>query len=98
MATIPFRQVRKGMVIAGADGQLHLVVDRDHAQDNGRAALQLRLKNLGTGSLHCRSVHPDDPVDQGRLAKREMQFIYQDGDGYVFMDTESYEQVTLARE
>jgi elongation factor P len=98
VAAIPYIQVRKGMVIV-EDGQLQLVVDRDlNTPGNWRAILQLKLKNLKTGNVVTRRFHPDDKVEQAFLEKRDMQFIYQDGDGYVFMDTETYDQITLSRE
>lgn len=99
MASIEYSQVRKGMVIVGEGGQLFTVVDRDlNTPGNWRAILQLKLKNLNTGSITINRVRPADKVEQAYLDKREMQYIYQDGDGYVFMDSENYDQVTLNRE
>lgn len=99
MASIEYSQVRKGMVIVGDDGQLYHVVDRDlNTPGNWRAILQLKLKNLKTGSIAVNRVRPQDKVEQAYLDKREMQYIYQDGDGFVFMDTETFDQVTLEKE
>jgi elongation factor P len=99
VASIEYSQVRKGMVIVGDDGQLFHVVDRDlNTPGNWRAILQLKLKNLTTGSITINRVRPQDKVEQAYLDKREMQYIYQDGDGYVFMDTENFDQITLDRE
>jgi elongation factor P len=99
VASIEYSQVRKGMVIVGDDGQLYAVVDRDlNTPGNWRAILQLKLKNLKTGSITINRVRPQDKVEQAYLDKREMQYIYQDGDGYVFMDTETFDQMTLDRE
>ena len=99
MASIEYSQVRKGMVIVGEDGQLYHVVDRNlNTPGNWRAILTLRIKNLSTGNVVEKRFKPDDKVEQAYLDKREMQYIYQDGDGYVFMDTESYDQITLDRE
>jgi elongation factor P len=98
VAAIQYIQVRKGMIII-EDGQLFYVVDRDlNTPGNWRAILHLKLKNLKTGNVLTRRVPPDDKVEQAFLDKREMQYIYQDGDGYVFMDTESFDQITLSRE
>jgi elongation factor P len=98
VASINYSQVRKGMVIV-EEGQLYYVVDRDlNTPGNWRAILQLKLKNLKTGSITINRVRPEDKTEQAYLDKREMQYIYQDGDGYVFMDTESFDQITLARE
>jgi elongation factor P len=99
VASIEYSQVRKGMVILGDDKQLYYVVDRDlNTPGNWRAILQLKLKNLKTGSITMNRVRPQDKVEQAYLDKRELQYIYQDGDGYVFMDMESYDQLTLSRE
>jgi len=99
VASIEYSQVRKGMVIVGDDKQLYHVVDRDlNTPGNWRAILQLKLKNLKTGSITINRVRPQDKVEQAYLDKREMQYIYQDGDGYVFMDTETYDQITISKE
>jgi elongation factor P len=98
VASINYSQVKKGMVIV-EEGQLYYVVDRDlNTPGNWRAILQLKLKNLNTGSITINRVRPEDKTEQAYLDKREMQYIYQDGDGYVFMDTESFDQITLSRE
>lgn len=98
MASIEYSQVRKGMVIVGDDRQLYHVVERDlNTPGNWRAILQLKLKNLKTGSITINRVRPQDKVEQAYLDKREMQYIYQDGDGFVFMDTETFDQVTLEK-
>src|SRR5262249_54264161 len=87
------------MVIVMDGGQLYYVVDRElKTPGNWRAQLKLKLKNLKTGSITESKYHPDDKVEQAYLDKRDMQYIYQDGDGYVFMDTETYDQITLSRE
>jgi elongation factor P len=99
VASIEYSQVRKGMVILGDDGQLYHVVDRDlNTPGNWRAILQLKLKNLKTGSITMNRVRPQDKVEQAYLDKRPMQYLYQEGAGYVFMDKETYDQITLDRE
>jgi elongation factor P len=98
VASIEYSQVRKGMVIVEG-GQLYHVVDRDlNTPGNWRAQLKLKLKNLKTGAITENKVRPQDKVEQAYLDKREMQYIYQDGDGFVFMDTEHYDQITLPRD
>src|SRR5262249_55116540 len=99
VASIEYSQVRKGMVIVGDNGELYSVVDRDlNTPGNWRALLPLKLKNLKAGSITMHRVRPQDKVEQAYLDKREMEYLYQDGDGYVFMDTETYDQMTLNRE
>ncbi len=96
VASINYSQARKGMVIVGDDGQLYYVVDYHlNTPGNWRAILQLKVKNLKTGAVTQQRVRPEDKVEQAYLDKREMEYIYQDGDGYVFMDTETSDQITL---
>ncbi len=96
MASIEYSQVRKGMVIVGDDGQLYTVVERDlNTPGNWRAILQLKLKNLKTGSITVNRVRPQDKVEQAYLDRRQMQYLYKDGDSFVFMDNENYDQYHL---
>jgi elongation factor P len=98
VASIEYSQVRKGMVL-NEGGQLYYVVDRDlNTPGNWRAQLKLKLKNLKTGAITENKVRPQDKVEQAYLDKREMEYIYQDGDGYVFMDSETFDQMTLPRD
>jgi elongation factor P len=99
MASINYSQVRKGMVIVGEDGQLYAVVDRDlNTPGNWRAILNLKLKNLKTGAVTPKRFRPEDKVELAYLDRRPMQYLYKEGDGYVFMDKETYDQVTLSQE
>jgi len=98
VASINYSAVRKGMVIV-EDGQLCYVVDRElKTPGNLPSKLWLTLKNLKTGYVSKTRVHPEDKVEQAYLDTRDMQYLYQEGDGYVFMDKETYDQITLSRE
>src|ERR1700677_2912278 len=78
------------------DGHLCYVQDRElKTPGNLPSKLTLRLKNLKTGFVNDTRVHPEDKVEQAFLDTRDMQYLYKDSDGYVFMDKESYDQVTL---
>ena len=96
---IEYSEVRKGMVIVGEDNNLYSVVDRQlHTPGNWRAILTLKLKSMKTGGVVEKRFKPEDKVEQAYLEKREMEYIYQESDGYVFMDSENFEQVTLRAE
>lgn len=87
------------MVLKMDDGKLYTVVERDlNTPGNWRAILQLKLKNLETGAVTNSRVRPEDKVEQAYLENRPMQYLYQEGDGYVFMDNETYDQITLDRD
>lgn len=99
MASINYSQARKGMVIVGEDGQLYTVIDRDlNTPGNWRAILNLKLKNLKTGAVSPKRFRPEDKVELAYLDKRPMQYLYKENDGYVFMDKESFDQITLSEE
>lgn len=99
MASILYSDARKGMVIVGDDGQLYYVIDRDlKTPGNLPSKLRLKLKNLKSGLVTEQRVHPEDKVEQAFLDKRAMQYLYKDSDGFVFMDTETFDQVTLSPE
>ena len=96
---IEFSQVRKGQVIIGEDSQLYTVVERDlNTPGNWRSILQLKLKNLKTGSVTISRVRPADKVELAYLDRREMQYLYKDGSDFVFMDSETFDQYTLSNE
>lgn len=95
MASIKMIDVRRGMVLNYNNG-LYYCLDRDlNTPGNWRAILYLKLKNLKTGSITDERVHPDDKVDIAYLDTREFTYSYKDGNDYVFMDAETFEQVTL---
>jgi elongation factor P len=96
VASILYSDVRKGMVIREPDGQLYYVLSRElKTPGNLPSKLWLKIKNLKTGFVNDVRVHPESKVEQAYLETRDMQYLYKDGDGYVFMDNESYDQITL---
>jgi elongation factor P len=99
VASVKNSDVRKGQVIVGEGGELFAVLDRELiTPGNWRAILNLKLKSLKTGSITVNRVKPEDKVDIAYLDRRQMQYLYQEGDGYVFMDNENYDQITLGKE
>jgi elongation factor P len=99
VASMEYVDVRKGMVLVGDDGQLYQCLDRDlNTPGNWRAILQLKLKNLKTGSITMNRVRPQDKVEVAYLEKRDFQYLYQEGEDYIFMDTETYDQYPLPKD
>ncbi len=99
MASIEYSQVRKGNVIVGTDGQLYTVVDRNlNTPGNWRAMLQLKLKNLKTGAVTMSRERPDDKVELAFLDKREMQYLYREGDDFMFSDMETFDVIPLNKD
>jgi elongation factor P len=95
VASILYSEVRKGMVIL-ENGQLCLCVDRElRTPGNLPSKLRLRLKNIRTGLVNDVRVHPEDKVEQAFLETREFQFLYKEGEDFVLMDNETFDQITL---
>jgi elongation factor P len=76
------------------DGTLFTIISYQHVKPGkGQAFVKTKLKNLKTGAVIDRTFRADEKVNQAVLDKREMQYLYRDEAGLVFMDNESYEQV-----
>jgi elongation factor P len=96
VADIKNIDIRKGMVFIGEDGQLYQCLDRDlNTPGNWRAILQLKVRNLKTDAITQNRVRPDDKVKLAYLDTRKMQYSYREGDSYIFMDSETFDQVPL---
>jgi elongation factor P len=78
---------------------LYRVLEFSHVTPGkGRAFVQTRMRNVRAGTLTDHKFASNDSVERAMLDARKMQYLYADGDGYHFMDTESYEQVHLTGE
>ena len=79
------------------DGNVFKIIEFQHVKPGkGGAFVRTKLRNLRSGSVLERTFNAGIRVEQAILDKRDMQFLYRDGDDYVFMDTESYDQMTVA--
>ena len=95
---IPATQLRPGMIIKH-NNDLHSVFSVEHrTPGNLRAFIQAKLRNLRTGAMFEHRFRSPDPIDKIVVDEVDMEFLYNDGDDYYFMNTESYEQTHLKRE
>jgi len=91
-------EIRKGVVIE-LDGALYSVVDFQHIKiARGSAQIRLRLKDIRAGHSIERTFQATERFNQVRLEQRPAQYLYNDGDLYYFMDTETFEQTPLSSE
>lgn len=91
-------QLRRGNIIIHKS-ELFRVVEFHHlTPGNKRGMMQTKLKNLRSGSIIDHKFRSDDSIEKAVLEKREMQYLYSDGDFHTFMDTESYEQHNFTSE
>ncbi len=95
--SIPATQMRPGMIIKYKD-DLHLVFSVEHrTPGNLRAFIQAKLRNVRTGAMFVERFRSPDPIDRVFVDEVKMEYLYNDGDDYYFMD-ESFEQTMLKRE
>jgi elongation factor P len=87
-------ELRKGIIIE-LDGTLYQVVDYQHVKMKRTALARVKLRDLTAGHTIERSFQSDDKLVRARLESRPMQYLYNDGDVYHFMDTESFEQIEI---
>ena len=95
---IPATQMRPGMIIKH-NNDLHLVFSVEHrTPGNLRAFIQAKLRNIRTGAMFEHRFRSADPIDKINVDEIPMEYLYQDGDSYCFMNTENYEQLHLNRD
>lgn len=79
------------------DGGLWRVVDFQHVKPGkGAAFVRSKLKNLRTGAVQEKTFRAGEKVARAHISNRKMQYLYESGSSYVFMDTENYEQIELS--
>ncbi|MDR0960277.1 MAG: elongation factor P [Propionibacteriaceae bacterium] len=87
--------LKNGMVL-DLDGQLWSVVwFQHHKPGKGNTVVRTKLKHVLSGKVVDRTFNSDTKVDTAQVDRREMQYLYHDGDGFVFMDTSDYSQITI---
>jgi len=89
---------KKGLTVEWENG-IWTIVDFQHVKPGkGAAFVRTKIKNIITGAVIERSFNPTDKMPKAIIETKEMQYLYNDGDLYYFMDTETYEQLGLAKE
>ncbi len=95
---IPATQMRPGMIIKH-NNDLHSVFSVEHrTPGNLRAFIQAKLRNIRTGAMFEHRFRSGDAIEKINVDSVAMEFLYQDGDNYHFMNTETYEQLFLSRD
>jgi elongation factor P len=91
-------QLRPGMVVK-FNNELHSVFSMVHrTPGNLRGFVQAKMRNLRTGSMMEHRFSSEDKVERVALDEHEMEYLYDDGEYYYFMNTENYEQMHLTRD
>ena len=95
MAAVSTNDLKRGMSLDLPEG-LYQVVDFQHVKPGkGGAFVRTTLRNMRNGAQADRTFRADEKLEQAMIDKRAMQYLYRDAEDYVFMDNESYDQLTV---
>ncbi len=98
MGIINVNDIRKNTKLL-IDSQAYVVVDVDHVKPGkGSAFARAKVKSLRSGAVLEKTYKAGDKVETAETQERKMQFLYRDGDGFHFMDQQSYEQIQISPE
>lgn len=86
---------RNGITVE-MEGNVYQIIEFQHVKPGkGAAFVRTKLKNIINGGVVEKSFRPTEKFPQARIDRKDMQYLYSDGDLYNFMDTESYDQIAL---
>ncbi len=89
-------QLRKGMIVK-IEKELYRIFDCQHVTPgNLRGFVRVKMRNLRNGAMAEEKLRSEDIVERVSLEQKDMQYLYNDNEGYHFMDTVSYDQVRLS--
>ena len=95
---ININDIKNGMTVL-IDGNLCLIQEFQHVKPGkGPAFVRIKLKNLKTGSIVENTFNTNIKIEKAHVDRKKMQYLYSSGSNYVFMDTQSYEQVEIPEE
>jgi len=89
---------RTGLTIE-LEGEVYQVIEFQHVKPGkGSAFVRSKLRNMRTGAVIEKTFNAGEKVPRARIDRREMQYLYNDGKEYNFMDMETYDQITITAE
>jgi elongation factor P len=97
-SSIQATRLRKGNLIKLGNDLFRLMEVHHLTPGNKRAHIQARMRNIRSGALADHKFRAEEDVERAVLDEREMQYLYNDGDHYYFMDTSTFEQIHISSE
>jgi elongation factor P len=98
MNVIQATRLRKGMLVKLGNDLFRILELHHLTPGNKRAHIQARMRNIRTMALADEKFRAEEDIERATLDEREMQYLYNDGDAYYFMDTSSFEQIHIPSE
>jgi elongation factor P len=96
VTNVSTNDLKNGMVLDLDEGLMSVVEFQHFKPGKGGAFVRTKLKNYRTGAVIERTYRADEKVKSAHIDKRDMQFLYREGNTFVFMDTETYDQLEVA--
>ena len=91
-------EIRKGQVVEWG-GQLWIIHEATHvAKGNKRSYMQMKLKNFKAGNIVDQRFGVDDRIDTPYIEDKQFEYLYRDGDDFVFMDVDNYDQIHVSKD
>jgi len=91
-------EFRNGITVE-MDGGLYVIIDFQHVKPGkGAAFVRVKMKGIDGGGMVEKTFRPNEKMTRAHIDRRDMQYLYSDGDLFHFMDVESYEQTALSAE
>lgn len=95
---ISTNDLRTGVTVE-IDGDVFMIVDFQHVKPGkGAAFVRTKIKNVKTGQVFERNFRAGEKLNRAIIERKTMQYLYESGDTYYFMDTQTFEQIPLSRE
>ena len=97
-SSVQATRLRKGMLIKVGNDLFRILELYHLTPGNKRAHIQVRMRNIRSSTLADHKFRAEEDVERAILDEREMQYLYNDGDAFYFMDTSSFEQIHISAE
>jgi elongation factor P len=94
--SVSTNDLKNGMTLDLPEGLFSIIEFQHVKPGKGGAFVRTKLKNVRSGAVLERTYRADEKLEQAIIDKREMQYLYTDGDEYVFMDNSTYDQLQVA--
>lgn len=95
MSQVKAGNISKGMFVIYKNSPHQVMKTEFMSPGKGSAIMRTRLKNVESGAVSDFTYKTNEIVEEAEVDKKEMQFLYKDGDDYVFMDPRTYDQITV---
>ncbi|MDO4912612.1 MAG: elongation factor P [Lactobacillus sp.] len=90
--------LKKGMIFEQDGKLIQVIAANHHKPGKGNTVMQMDLKDVRSGSVVHKTMRPSEKVELVEVNKKNAQYLYNEGDAYTFMDTDTYEQYTITKE